>query len=194
MKNTWIKGLLAIMMLLATWSGLVGSAGAAANTAPIMRDNLSKFGLKKEVELPATVTADGLSYTLEKVMIYDVNSSTAKALMKKYGYTAEGNYFIWTKITIENKGKTSIEQTSKSPDPKWTLFAADGGMFAEAMPSLKVRDKNSKEALWDWTLKPGQKLSTYQGLFYNASVFDYFAVRLNVKGKIEVKYIVDRKE
>lgn len=58
------------------------TAKPAATPAPIMRDNLSKYGLKKDLELPVTVTAGGLSYTLEKIMIYDFKSKDAQNLVK----------------------------------------------------------------------------------------------------------------
>ncbi len=192
MKNTWIKGLLAVVILLATWGGSAGAA--AASTAPVMRDNLSKYGLVKDVELPVTITAGGLSYTLEKIMIYDINSATAQALIKKYGYGSYGNYFIWTKITIENKGSKVIEVTANDPNPKWMIGIGDGGILDPGMPRTKVRESNSKEALWGYSLKPGQKLSTYQAFFNLGPRFDYLVISLNVKVSSGQKYIVNRKE
>lgn len=194
MNNAWIKGLLAVLMLLATWSGSVGSVGAAASTAPIMRDNLSAYGLKKSVELPVTITAGGLFYTLEKIMIYDINSATAQQLIKKYGYNNYGKYFVWTKITLENKGDKAIEVSSKDPNPKWMIRVSDGAVLDQDMPGTKVREKNSKEALWTYSLKPGQKLSTYQGLLCYGSTLDHLVISLDVKGQSAIKYIVNRNE
>lgn len=90
------------------------SAAAPVSTAkpvPVMTDNLFKYGLKKDVELPVTVTAGGLSYTLEKIMIYDYNSKDALALRKLYNYgknagsISNPKYFIWTKVTIKNNSQ-----------------------------------------------------------------------------------------
>jgi hypothetical protein len=193
--RTVVKAFLTTALLAGGIVGQVGPVSATAakpTAAPIMRDNLSKYGLVKDVELPVTVEAGGLSYTLEKIMIYDIKSETAQSLITKYEYTGTGSYFVWTKITIENKGKTTIEQTANSPDPKWRLALTDGGILAETMPRINVKKKNNKEAIWDWSLKPGEKLTTYQGLMYTGSKFDHFGVWLNVKGNKTEKYIVKR--
>lgn len=202
--KTAVKAFLAVALLAgpaAVPAGDVSAAGVKAtaaptaqSTAPVMRDNLSKYGLVKDIELPVTVTAGGLSYTLEKIMIYDINSETAQSLIKKYGYTGTGNYFVWTKIILENKGKSVIEQTATSPDPKWRLALTDGGILTETMPRVNVKKKNDKEAIWDWSLKPGGKLTTYQGLMYSGTKFDHFVIWLNVKGNKTEKYIVNREE
>lgn len=93
------------------------TAKPAATPAPIMRDNLSKYGLKKDLELLITVTAGGLSYTLEKFMIYDFKSKDAQNLVKKYDYdsfsamVSNPRYLIWTKITIINNSKKTVKRT-----------------------------------------------------------------------------------
>ncbi|MDQ0195496.1 hypothetical protein [Paenibacillus wynnii] len=198
MKKTIVKTVMAASMLfsmvLGQGEGTVAVAATSATTkAPVMTDNLFKYGLKKDVELPVTVTAGGLSYTLEKIMIYDIKSATAQELIKKYGYNNYGKYFVWTKITIENKGKTVIEESAKDPNPKWSIGVGDGGVLLQDMPLVNVRKKNSKEALWDYTLKPGEKLTTYQG-FLNTGSFNHIVIWLDVKGSSAEKYIVNRKE
>lgn len=195
MKNTWIKGFLAIIILLATLGGSVGSAGAAASTTKPIMDNLSKYGLKKDVELPVTVTAGGLSYTLEKIMIFDAKSKDALALSKKYGYDLEGSqYFIWTKITVENKSGNTVQRNIKDLSNKWRLNFGDlsKGEASAAMPGKLDDSVNNKEALWTWVLKPGQKLSTYQGFRYSGD-FNYFVIWLDNKGASATKYIVEPK-
>lgn len=198
MKKAILKVVLAVTMLSSAVIGQMGSVhGAAAakpTAAPVMRDNLSAYGLKKSVELPVTVTAGGLSYTLEKIMIYDINSATAQALIKKYGYNNYGSYFVWTKITLENKGDKTIEVSSKDPNPKWMIRVSDGAVLDQDMPGTKVREKNSKEALWTYSLMPGQKLNTYQGLLCYGSTLDHLVISLDVKGKSAIKYIVNRNE
>ncbi|KGE19023.1 hypothetical protein [Paenibacillus wynnii] len=200
MKKTIVKTVMAASMLFSMVLGqgegtaVAVAATSATTKAPVMTDNLFKYGLKKDVELPVTVTAGGLSYTLEKIMIYDIKSATAQELIKKYGYGSYGKFLVWTKITIENKGNKTIEVSANDPDPKWMIGVGDGGILDQGMPSIKVREKNSKEALWSYSLKPGQKLSTYQGLFNLGSTFDYLVIWLDVKGKSGQKYIVNREE
>lgn len=202
MKKSMVKTSLAVALLIGGILGqgagdvaVVEAAAAPATKAqPVMTDNLAKYGLKKDVELPVTVTAGGLSYTLEKIMIFDVKSKDAQALIKKYGYGSYGDYFIWTKITIENKGSKVIEISANDPNPKWIIGIGDGGILDPGMPRTKVREINSKEALWGYSLKPGQKLSTYQGFFNLGPRFDYLVISLNVKGSSAQKYIVNRKE
>lgn len=92
-----------------------------ATAAPIMRDNLAKYGLVKEVELPVTIEKEGFSYTLEKIMIYESSSPTAQSLIKKYGYYGDKKYFIWTKITIQNNSKSVVQFSSKDLSDKWRL-------------------------------------------------------------------------
>ncbi|MEK3713264.1 hypothetical protein [Paenibacillus sp. FSL R7-0333] len=196
MKKIMMKTMLATALLAGSISGQVGSAHATAakpTAAPIMRDNLSKFGLVKDVELPVTVTAGGLSYTLEKIMIFDAKSKDAQALAKQYGYNLNGTqYFIWTKITVENKGGNVVQQNIKDLSDKWRLNFGDllRGEASSAMPDKLVDVKNSKDALWDWTLKPGQKLSTYQGFRYTGTV-NYFKLSVDYKGQFVSKYIVE---
>ncbi|MNI69185.1 hypothetical protein D3C73_1249200 [compost metagenome] len=158
-----------------------------------MTDNLSKYGLKKDVELPVTVTAGGLSYTLEKIMIYDAKSKDAQGLAKKYGYDLNNaKYFIWTKITVENKSGNLVQQSAKDVSDKWRLrFGVQTSeMASAAMPEVNFYKPNSKDALWDWSLKPGEKLTSYQGLRYSGEI-KYFKISVDYKGQFVSKYIVD---
>lgn len=87
MKKTMIKAALAGSMLFSLVLGQVGVTNAAAakpaaTVAPVVRDNLSSYGLKKDIELPVTVTTGGFSYTLEKIMIMETKSAAAQALIK----------------------------------------------------------------------------------------------------------------
>ncbi|WP_340021792.1 hypothetical protein MHI24_22735 [Paenibacillus sp. FSL K6-1096] len=183
--------------------GAVSAAGAQsvqptakAAATPIMRDNLSKYGLVKDVELPVTVTAGGLSYTLEKIMIYDAKSKDAQGLAKQYGYDLDGaQYFIWTKITVENKGTTVVQRNFKDLKNKWRFNFGDlsEGEAFNIMPSKFVNIENSKSALWTWVLKPGEKLSSYQGFLYSGK-FNYFEIWLDSKGTSATKYIVNEKK
>ncbi|WP_339254253.1 hypothetical protein [Paenibacillus sp. FSL P2-0136] len=198
MKKIMMKTMLATALLAGSISGQVGSAHATAakpTAAPIMRDNLSKYGLVKDVELPVTVTAGGLSYTLEKIMIFDAKSKDAQALAKQYGYNLDGfQYFLWTKITVENKSGNVVQQNVKDLSAKWRLNFGDlskGEAFG-AMPEASYYKPNSKQALWDWSLKPGEKLSTYQGYLYSGD-FNYFKVSVDYKGQFVSKYIVKPK-
>ncbi|WP_238652523.1 hypothetical protein [Paenibacillus piscarius] len=182
--------------------GAVSAAGAPsaqpaptvkAASAPIMRDNLSKYGLVKDVELPVTVEAGGLSYTLEKIMIYDVKSKDALALAKQYGYDLDGaEYFIWTKITVENKGGNIVQRNIKDLSNKWRLNFGDLNMgeASAAMPGKLDDSVNNKSALWTWVLKPGEKLSTYQGFRYTGTL-NYFKLSVDCKGQFVSKYIVE---
>ncbi|MCE3199274.1 hypothetical protein [Paenibacillus sonchi] len=199
MKKTILKVTLAATMMLSSISIPVinaASAAAASQSQPVMTDNLIKYGLKKDVELPVTVTAGGLSYTLEKIMIYDAKSKDALALAKKYGYDLNNaKYFVWTKITVENKSTKVVQQNVKDLSDKWRLSFGDlskGEAFA-AMPKASYYKPNSKEALWDWSLKPSEKLSTYQGYFYTGD-FNYFVIWLDNKAASATEYIVNEKK
>lgn len=194
MKKTMMKAIMAATMLISTVAGQweISNVNAAATPAPIIRDNLFKFGLKKEVELPVTITSGGFSYTLEKLMIYDVKSNDAQALMKKYGYSdriykAPTKYMVWTKITIENKSNKVIQESAKDLNPKWFLNI-DGNNLLGPTPKNKMEDMNNKEALYTWRLKPGEKLTSYQMLGYirkpkYISICTYY-------GGFDEKYIV----
>lgn len=206
MKKTMLKvtaAALLIGQLLTAGGGFEGNATAAAavNTTkpvPAMTDNLFKYGLKKDVELPVTVTAGGLSYTLEKIMIYDTKSKDAQALIKKYDYVLldsnDYKYFIWTKITVENKSTKIIQQNAKDLSPKWRLIFGDpsnGEAFA-VMPNASVKNPNSKQALWNWSLKPGEKLSTYQAYSYGGQ-FNLFLLSVDNKDGHSFKYVAEKK-
>lgn len=190
MKKMILKTLVATALFAGSILGQVGSAQAAAAAkpaAPIMRDNLAKYGLKKDMELPVTVTAGGLSYTLEKIMIFDTKSKDAQALIKKYGYNVNRKYFIWTKIVISNNSKEVVQFSSKDLSEKWRLhFGKDA---ITVMPQSNANIFNSPDALWAWKLEPGKKLSTYQALSYDED-FKTFMIMLDNKGGIAKQYIV----
>jgi hypothetical protein len=167
----------------------------SATPAPIMRDNLFKFGLKKEVDLPVTISAGGLTYTLEKLMFYDVKSKEAQSLMKMYGYSdriykTPTKYMVWTKLTIENKGNKVIQLSSNDLSAKWYL-KVDGYNLLGPSPKKKMLELNNKEALWSWVLKPGEKLSSYQMYGYIKDPTD-ISIYVNIGGEFEEKYIVKR--
>ncbi|WP_375105053.1 hypothetical protein ACDZ28_14695 [Paenibacillus sp. RS8] len=171
------------------------SVKPTATPMPIMRDNLSKFGLKKEVDLPVTISAGGLTYTLEKLMFYDVKSKEAQSLMKIYGYSdriykTPTKYMVWTKLTIENKGSKVIQVSAVDLNEKWHLKVDSVNLLAPT-PGKTMLELNNKEALWNWVLKPGEKLSSYQmyGYFKDPSVISIYA---SFGGGFEEKYIVKR--
>ncbi len=210
MKKAIVKAILAATMLVSVAIGSVEPTNAAAATTPapaagktttpvpVMTDNLSKYGLKKDLELPVTVTAGGLSYTLHKVMIYDFNSKDAKDLRKKYNYldsmgmVPNPKYFIWTKITITNKSQKLIQKNFKSISSKWRLFFDSGMNDGEAympMPVASKFENNSKKALNDFTLNPGESLTTYQAVYYQGA-FKYFEIFLNYNNQLKSQYVV----
>jgi len=196
MKKTFIK--VAVVLLAGQLFNVGGFAqndrvAAATATAQLMKDNLSKYGLVKDVELPVTVTAGGLSYTLEKIMIYDTNSTTAQALIKKYGYTGtEGRkYFIWTKITVANNSKSVVQFGSKDLSDKWRLHFGEEAWTT--MPRKFAEKVNNPEALWAWELAPGKKLSTYQAFTYTDD-FKWFVIWVDNKSASGTKYVVKKPE
>lgn len=149
-------------------SSVKSTAAAKPTAQPVMTNNLSKYGLKAEVDLPFTQTVNGLSYTLHKMMIYSIDSAEAKNLMKTYGYANKtdyypnAKYFIWTKITITNKSKYKTGVYARDLTDKWKFLLEDGRTFDAVMPTKKAWDFNSTEALWSFILEPGQSLTTYQ--------------------------------
>lgn len=205
-----MKALLAGSMLVSAVLGMGGIAGVetanaavapAASTAtakPVM-DNLSSYGLKKDVELPVTVSAGGLSYTLHKIMIFDFDSTAAMALRNKYQYTpyaevlSDPEYFVWTKITIANNSKKTVERSVRDMFYKWRVFFGNEGEAYPAMPALMRKTPNSKDALRNFTLKPGQSLTTYQALYYKGD-FKYFRVDLEFGNDSKYKFIANNPE
>ncbi|MGN7762803.1 hypothetical protein [Paenibacillus sp. 22594] len=196
MKKTMMKAIMAATMLISSVAGqweISNAHAAAATPAPIIRDNLFKFGLKKEVELPVTITSGGFSYTLEKLMIYDVKSNDAQALMKKYGYSDRiyknpTKYMVWTKITLENKGSKTVQFSATDLSLKWFITINDKDLQAPT-PKNKINKVNDKEALYTWVLKPGEKLTSYQ--MYGATKKPTsISIWTNVGGGFDEKIIV----
>ncbi|OMC97645.1 hypothetical protein [Paenibacillus odorifer] len=175
------------------------TAKPAATPAPIMRDNLIKYGLKKDLELPVTVTAGGLSYTLEKFMIYDFKSKDAQNLVKQYDYESFGGlvsnpkYFIWTKITIKNNSKNTVKRSLNDREKLWTLSLQGKSQLDTIWPKANVKKLNSKEAYYYYTIKPGEQLSTYQAYLYEED-FKYFVIRLFYGGEFDEKFVVNSQE
>jgi len=122
MKKTMVKSVLAATMLFSAVLGqgaIANAATAKPTAAPVMTDNLSKYGLKKAMDLPVTLTSEGLSYTLHKIMIYDFKSADVKNLQKLYGFQdSTGSidspkYLIWTKFTLQNNTNKTMIGTGK---------------------------------------------------------------------------------
>ncbi|OMD98448.1 hypothetical protein BSK54_22785 [Paenibacillus odorifer] len=174
----------------------IATAKPAATPAPIMRDNLSKYGLKKDLELPITLTAGGLSYTLEKFMIYDFKSKDAQNLVKQFKYDSFGvmvsnpKYLVWTKIIIKNNSKSIVKRALYDQKDKWVLSLKDGGELDPIWPKVNEEKINNKSAFYYYTLKPGEQLSTYQAFLYEKD-FDYFAIRMYHAGGFDEKLIVN---
>lgn len=174
------------------------AASSTTTATPVMMDNLFKYGLKKDVELPVTATAGGLSYTLHKIMIFDFDSTTAKTLRKQYDYDdydyggiiVDPEYFIWTKITITNKSEKTVQRGVSDMIYKWRIFFKDGGEAHPALPTKMRLVPNSKEALRNFTLKPGQSLTTYQALYYKGD-FKYFRISMGYQNEYIDKYVVN---
>lgn len=59
------------------------------------------------------------------------------------------------------------------------------------MPKLKADEINSKEALWNWKLQPGQKLSTYQ-MYVSTEDFTDLSIAIYFGGGFDEKFIVKR--
>ncbi|MEK4192637.1 hypothetical protein NYE59_06155 [Paenibacillus sp. FSL L8-0323] len=218
MKKTIVRAVLTTTMLLSMVLGQNVITNAAAVTpiaaatptttttvkstatpVPIMRDNLSKYGLKKDLELPITVTAGGLSYTLEKFMIYDFKSKDAQNLVKKYDYdsfsamVSNPKYLIWTKITIINNSNKIVKRTLDDRKEKWTLTLQRFGQIDEIWPKANVKKLNNKEAYYYYNLKPGEQLSTYQAYLYDKDI-NYFVIRLYHDGGFDEKFVVKSPE
>lgn len=209
MKKTIVKVSLAAAMLSSVVFGQVGSAGAAAATpkpaatvkptpAPVMTDNFFKYGMTKTQSLPATITADGLSYTLHKAMIYDVNSKDAQTIWKTYKFLPlnmypKAKYLIWTKITITNKTSRTIRKDMNDLSRKWRPSVDDGqnnGDTTLLFPGDPKHPVNSKEILGFFELKPNQSLTTYEAYYIKVKP-RYFFVSLQNANTIKTLYVVD---
>jgi hypothetical protein len=209
MKKSKFNLIITATLLFSTVLGQVGSMHAtganpsktiatapSVTAAPIMRDNLSKYGLKKDLELPVTVTAGGLSYTLEKFMIYDFNSKDAQSLVKQYKYDSFGGmvskpkHFIWTKITIKNNSKSIVKRTIDDQTDKWNITLKKGGKIDPIWPKVNEGKINNQSAFYYYTLKPGEQLSTYQAFLYDED-FKYFAIRMFHAGGFDEKLVVN---
>lgn len=162
----------------------------------VMTDNLSKYGLKKDMELPVTVEAGGLSYTLHKVMIYDFKSAEVKKLQKMYGFPNTGGvitrpkYFIWTKVTIENNTKKNVWGGGRDIRKILPITFEDGSIVDPIGPLNRLEKRNDKEALWTYSFNPGESITSNLAYVYDGD-FDYFAIRMFYDGKMVEKFVVE---
>ncbi|MFD2411392.1 hypothetical protein [Paenibacillus rhizoplanae] len=196
--KTAVKAFLAVALLAgpaAVPAGDVSAAGVKATAAPVMTDNLAKFGLKKAMNLPVTLESEGLSYTLHKIMIYDFKSPEVKKLQKLYGFQDSTDiidspkYFIWTKVTIENKTNKKMHGGGNDIKASIPLTFATGKMTDAIWPKKLASKTNSKEALWTYSLKPGEKITSYLGYVYNGE-FDHFVIRMFYGKNYVEKFVV----
>ncbi|QUL56105.1 hypothetical protein KDC22_06120 [Paenibacillus tritici] len=198
MKKIMMKSILATTLLAGTILGQAGSAHAATakpTAAPVMTDNLAKYGLKKSIELPVTMSDKNFSYTLHKIMIYDFNSKEAKTLRDKYGYQNFGRvlvkpkYFMWTKITIANTSNKNLYGGGGDLGMAIRLHFDDSRSIVDIIGPMKHMEKtNNKDAMWTYDLDPGEKLTTYFAYVYEGE-FDYFSIQHFGKELTE-KYVV----
>ncbi|MNC08299.1 hypothetical protein D3C75_558800 [compost metagenome] len=205
MKKMMLKASAAVLLLTQVIAGGVPAAAAeqpapkvaaaAATAAPVMTDNLAKYGLKKDMELPVTLSSGGFSYTLHKIMIFDVNSKEVVNLKKTYGFQDVGGviqdpkYFIWTKVTIQNNTKKTIHGGGNDIIRLVRFTFRDGASPDPVWPMKLASKTNSADALWTYDLKPGQKITSYLAYYFKDSL-DYFVIRLfNGSAPVE-KFVV----
>ncbi|CAH1217376.1 hypothetical protein PAECIP111892_04402 [Paenibacillus auburnensis] len=171
-------------------------AAAATTKTPAMTDNFFKYGMEKTQDLPATINADGLSYTLHKVMIYDVNSKDAQTIWKTYKFLplslySKAKYLIWTKITITNNTTQTIRRDMKDLSQKWRVSVdtinGDTTLLTSGDPYYPY---NSKESLGDFILKPNESLITYEAYYAKVKPRHFF-VSLMYKNTLKNLYLVD---
>ncbi|MEK3762724.1 hypothetical protein MKZ07_30540 [Paenibacillus sp. FSL P4-0338] len=195
--KTAVKAFLAVALLAgpaAVLAGDVSAAGVKATAAPVMTDNLAKFGLKKAMDLPVTLESEGLSYALHKIMIYDFKSPEVKKLQKMYGFqNSTGSidspkYLIWTKITLANNTNKTMHGGGSDIQRLIPLTFKDGQITDTIWPRKYASKTNSKEALWTYNLKPGEKITSYLAYVY-AGEFDYFAIRMLYGKNFVEKYV-----
>ncbi|WP_339222829.1 hypothetical protein [Paenibacillus sp. FSL H8-0332] len=196
--KTAVKAFLAVALLAgpaAVPAGDVSAAGVKATAAPVMTDNLAKFGLKKAMNLPVTLESEGLSYTLHKIMIYDFKSPEVKKLQQLYGFQDstgmidKPKYFIWTKVTLENKTGKTMHGGGGDLQGLVRLTFKTGQIIDAIWPEKLASKTNSKEALWTYTLKPGEKITSYFAYAYDND-FDYFVARMFYGKNFVEKYVV----
>lgn len=160
-----------------------------------MTDNLAKFGLKKAMDLPVTLESEGLSYTLHKIMIYDFKSPEVKKLQQLYGFQDETGiigkpkYFIWTKVTIENKTNKTMYGSGNDIQRLIPLRFKAGTITDAIWPKKYASKTNSTEALWTYKLKPGEKIDSYLGYVYSDE-FEFFVIRMFYGENFVEKFVV----
>ncbi|MFD1775742.1 hypothetical protein [Paenibacillus rhizophilus] len=168
---------------------------AAKTTVPVMTDNLSKYGLKKAMNLPVTLSSEGLSYTLHKIMIYDFNSPEVKKLQKLYGFQNGSDviivpkYFIWTKVTIKNNTSKMLKGSGADIHRLIPLTFQTGEITDPAWPMNLAQKINSKDALWTYRIKPGEQITSYLAYYYDKEI-DYFVIRMLYGKNFVEKYVV----
>ncbi|NJJ39775.1 hypothetical protein [Paenibacillus apii] len=210
MKKTILK-VSAAALLLSQMVLVGGVEGKAVDTAlprvattvpakpavPVMTDNLSKYGLKKAMNLPVTLSSEGLSFTLHKIMIYDLQSVEVKKLKNLYGFQdgtsiiQDPKYMIWTKVTIQNNTKKPIHGGGYDIRVLLPFYFRDGKLVDPVWPRKLAEKTNSTEALWTYSLKPGQKITSYLAYYYKDS-FDYFSISLMYGKNYVEKYVVPK--
>lgn len=198
MKKRIVKATLAVAMLFSVvlGQGVVANATTDKPTAaPVMTDNLSKYGLNKAMDLPVTLTSEGLSYTLHKIMIYDFKSAEVKNLQKLYGFQdSTGSidspkYLIWTKFTLQNNTKKTMIGTGKDIMRVMPFTFQDFKITDAIWPKKLAEKTNSTQALWTYNLKPGEKITSYLAYAYDGE-FDFFVMRMYYGKNFIEKFVV----
>ncbi|NGM82635.1 hypothetical protein G5B47_09410 [Paenibacillus sp. 7124] len=175
----------------------VATTVTAKPAVPVMTDNLFKYGLKKAMNLPVTLSSEGLSFTLHKIMIYDIQSTEVKKLKNLYGFQngtsiiQDPKYMIWTKVTIQNNTTKTIHGSGNDIWILLPFYFQDGKNVSPVWPRKLAEKTNSSEALWTYTLKPGQKITSYLAYYYKDS-FDYFSISLMYGKNYVEKYVVPK--
>ncbi len=174
------------------------AAAAATTKTPVMTDNFFKYGMTKTQSLPATVSLNGLTYTLQKAFFYDVKSNDAKILWDKYNFYPvswypKAKYLLWTKVTITNKTSKVIRRDMYDLSDKWYITvdnAFNNGATTLLPPGKPKHPVNSTEILKNFILKPNQSITTYEAYLVETQP-RYFSVTLQYGNEVKALDLVN---
>jgi hypothetical protein len=130
------------------------------------KHNFEEYGLTPQVELPATLTVNGFSVTVEELFIYKWGSLEANALHEKYDFLhSKGpQYLFRVKVTLKNDGDKKVQFGAYDLNDKFYFMAG----YQNSLVHLKSSDfekytfhRNHPEILWTYAVEPGQSVSSY---------------------------------
>ncbi|MGG3471555.1 copper amine oxidase N-terminal domain-containing protein [Neobacillus pocheonensis] len=139
-------------------------------------NNLVRYGIKMDKQLPVKIQGAKLSLALNNVWIYPAGSNEFYDWVSKFNINvaADTKYIVVTGISFVNNSNGILASKPESSDSPWFVSASYGDV---SYPEYNV-ESSDNEYIKQWSLKPGEKIEGFQIYQLNAEEVGPFVLYL----------------